>query len=364
MTFTSFKPGQLWPDDHGVHINAHGGGVFFHEGAYYWFGEHKIEGEAGNLAQVGVHVYSSRDLYHWKDEGIALSVVDDPQSPIVRGCILERPKVIFNARTQKFVMWFHLEPRDAGYNGALSGVAVADNAAGPYEFVKAFRPNACVWPKNVAPEQKRRLSAEEAAWLEQLGLPGGPVPYYPKHLLFRRDFQGGQMARDMTLFVDDDGAAYHIYASEANGTLHISRLTDDYLRPAGEFVRIFPGRFHEAPAVMRSHGRYFLFTSDCTGWAPNAARVSVADDVFGPWEELGNPCLGTNEGTATTFNSQPTFILPVHGCPGAFIFMADRWNPSNAIDGRYVWLPIEFRHGVPAIAWRDEWDLNCFEAFQ
>ena len=43
------------------------------------------------------------------------------------------------------------------------------------------------------------------------------------------------MARDQTLFVDDDGAAYHVYASEENSTLQISRLTDDYLAPAGDF---------------------------------------------------------------------------------------------------------------------------------
>src|SRR5580704_544455 len=75
---TSFEPGAVWPDDHGVHINAHGGGILLHHGVYYWFGEHKIAGEAGNVAQVGVHVYSSRDLYNWKDEGIALPVSTDP----------------------------------------------------------------------------------------------------------------------------------------------------------------------------------------------------------------------------------------------------------------------------------------------
>jgi alpha-galactosidase len=40
----SFRPGELWPDDNGVHINAHGGGVLYHGGTYYWYGEHKIEG--------------------------------------------------------------------------------------------------------------------------------------------------------------------------------------------------------------------------------------------------------------------------------------------------------------------------------
>ena len=70
-----------------------------------------------------MHVYASRDLYNWSDAGIALAVSDDPQSPIARGCILERPKVVFNPHTKKFVMWFHLEPKDAGYSGSLSGVA-------------------------------------------------------------------------------------------------------------------------------------------------------------------------------------------------------------------------------------------------
>ena len=143
----SFRPGDVWPDNNGVPINAHGGGILFHEDIYYWFGEHKIAGEAGNVAHVGVHVYSSRDLYNWRDEGIALPVSDDPQSAIVRGCILERPKVIFNPRTRKFVMWFHLEPKGAGYSGARSGVAVADRAIGPYQYLRAFRPNAASGPK-------------------------------------------------------------------------------------------------------------------------------------------------------------------------------------------------------------------------
>jgi hypothetical protein len=357
----SFRPGQLWPDSNGVHINAHGGGVLFDNGVYYWFGEHKIEGEAGNSAQVGVHAYSSTDLYNWKDEGIALSVSDDPQSPMRRGCILERPKVIFNPLTKQFVMWFHLEPKDAGYTGSLSGVAVADSVTGPFQFINAFRPNAGVWPENVPAELRRPLSPEESAAVSKLDLPGGPLPYYPKQLLFRRDFVGGQMARDMTLFVDDDGNAYHIYASEANGTLHISKLSDDYLKPAGKFVRIFPGRFHEAPALMKWRGRYFLISSDCTGWAANAARISVAPNIFGPWEELGNPCVGPGELITNTFNSQSAFIMPVMGNADAFIFMADRWNPQNAIDGRYVWLPVEFRSGVPMIAWHKEWDLSFFD---
>jgi hypothetical protein len=358
----SFLPGALWPDNQGVHINAHSGSVLFHEGFYYWFGEHKIAGEAGNVAHVGVHVYSSRDLYNWRDEGIALAVSGDLHSPITRGCILERPKVIFNARTKNFVMWFHLEPKDVGYTASMSGVAVAEKATGPFQFMNAFRPNAGVWPLNVPDADKKALDAEELARLEHMDLAGGPRPWYPKQRLFRRDFAGGQMARDMTLFVDDDGSAYHLYASEGNGTLHISKLGDDYLSPAGQYIRVLPGRFNEAPAMLKHHGRYFLFTSDCTGWSPNPARLLVANSIFGEWQELGNPCIGPGAQISNTFKSQSTFILPVFGKADAFIFMADRWNPQNAIDGRYIWLPIVFQYDVPTISWHDEWDLSFFDS--
>jgi hypothetical protein len=50
----------------------------------------------------------------------------------------------------------------------------------------------------------------------------------------------------------------------------------------------------------------------------------------------------------------------VQGQWEAFIFMADRWHPQNAIDGRYVWLPVKFQYGVPTIAWHNERDLSAF----
>ena len=137
--YHAFRPGQQWLDDNGEVINAHGGGILHHEGVYYWFGEHKIAGRRGNTAQVGVHVYASTDLYNWRDEGIALAVSDDPDSDIVRGCVIERPKVIYNATTNRFVMWFHLELRGQGYAAARSGVAVADRPTGPYEFLRSGR---------------------------------------------------------------------------------------------------------------------------------------------------------------------------------------------------------------------------------
>lgn len=357
-----FRPGEIWPDNHGRHINAHGGGILLHESVFYWFGEHKTGGRLGNTAQVGVHVYSSKDLYNWKDEGIALAVETDPASEIAAGCILERPKVLFNEATRKFVMWFHLELKSKGYSSARSGVAVADRATGPFHYLGSFRPNAGVWPEDLTPDQRHALNAEEQAQLAQYQFGGGPSGSrpFPGNLLCRRDFAQGQMARDMTLFQDDDGLAYHIYASEENGTLQISQLTADYLKPARRYSRILIGGFNEAPAMFKREGKYYLLTSGTTGWRPNACRSFCAPSIFGPWTSLGNPCRGTEAQNKITFESQPTAVLPAPGHAGQFIFMGDRWRPRNAIDGRYVWLPLRFEHGVTILEWKENWDLDVF----
>ena len=356
MKINGFKSGEIWPDNNGMHINAHGGGILVHEGVFYWFGEHKIEGDAGNQAHVGVHVYASTDLSHWKDEGIALSVSKDPESDITTGCVLERPKVIFNQKTRKFVMWFHLELKGQGYNAARVGVAVSDRVIGPYTFIRSFRPNAGFWPINVTEVQKAAIhNPALMTEMKALGFCGGPNPVTPTFPILARDFATGQMSRDMTLFVDDDGKAYHICASEDNSTLHISLLNDDYLDSTGKYVRVFEHRWHEAPAICKYRGKYWLLTSGCTGWAPNAARSAVADSIWGPWTELGNPAGGINPqnglGPELTFGAQSTFILPIPGKKDRFIAMFDLWHPENAIDGRYAWLPICFKEDRFTIAW-------------
>lgn len=166
------------------------------------------------------------------------------------------------------------------------------------------------------------------------------------------------MARDMTLFVDDDGKAYHIYSSETNTTLHVAELTEDYLSHTGKYVRVFVNRYMEAPAVFKKDNLYYMMASDCTGWRPNPARSAVAPSIWGPWTELGNPAEGIDANI--TFNSQSTFILPVNGKKDAFIYMGDRWNPQDAIDGRYIWLPIDFEDRKFKIRWKDEWTLDYF----
>jgi len=308
-TLPRFHPGEIWRDTDGVPINAHGAGMLYHNGVYYWYGEFKIAGPEGNAAQVGVSCYSSTDLLQWKNEGIVLPVVEDEAHDLARGCILERPKVLYNAHTQRFVVWFHLELLGQGYGSARVGVASSDSPTGPFTYHRSFRPD-------------------------------------------------GEMSRDMTLFADPDafdGTAYLFCASDDNQTIHIARLSDDYLGTSGEYVRVFPGRYMEAPAVCKHNDRYWFIGSGCTGWAPNAARSAVAETPFGPWQELGNPCIGPN--AELTFGAQSTYILPVAGKPGTFILLADRWNPDNPIDGRYVWLPLEFTADAVIVRWQDEWSL-------
>jgi hypothetical protein len=358
----AFHPGQLWLDNNGVHINAHGGGVLFHDGIYYWFGEHKVAGEKGNKAYVGVACYSSKDLYNWNNEGIALAVSKDPNHPLAEGCIIERPKVIYNSKTGQFVMWFHHEYKDKGYAAARSGIAVADKPAGPYRYIRSIRSNPGVWPINVLDCHKQPVRSE----VQQTYYFGASLPEHPDSLnILGKFFAEGQMERDMTLFVDDDGKAYHIYASEYNSTLQIAELTDDYLDHSGKYIRAFIARWMEAPAVFKRDGKYYFIGSGCTGWEPNAARYAIANSIWGPWMELGNPCEGKD--AALTFKSQSTYVLPVQGKKDAFIFMADQWNSKDAIDGRYVWLPIDFTknsdgHARLQIAWQDTWDLSYFNS--
>lgn len=351
----SFFPGALWPDDQGRHINAHGGGLLYDQGCYYWFGEYKSD--YTNDAKDGVSCYTSSDLYHWKNAGIALSVVfDNPNHPLAAGCIIERPKVIYNAKTHQYVMYFHHEWKGRGYSSAKVGVAVSDKVTGPYTFIKSIRPNAGCLPENM-------LLADTAIQVSLLDTLTSWTPlwmdYVQRGIFMLRDLKGGQMSRDMTLYVDDDGKAYHIYASEENLTLQIAELSDDYQSHTGKYIRVAPAGHNEAPSIFKKDGQYFMITSGCTGWKPNAARLLKAASIWGPWEYCGNPWQGDQ--ADISFDSQSTFILPVSGKKDAYIFMADRWRPRRPSDGRYIWLPIIFENGLPVLKWQDQWSLDVFE---
>lgn len=344
-------PGAEWPDNNGLHINAHGGNIIQADGTFFWYGESRPRGT--HKAMPGISLYTSTDLVNWKDCGIVLSTVQQPGSPIEYGCVMERPKVVFCPKTQKYVMLFHLELKGKGYSAAMMGFAQSDSPYGPFKFERALRPNAKCWPVDFKRKDKKLAQKQNPEDYKDWWTPEWRKAI-EKGMFLWRDFQGGQMSRDQTVYVDDDGTAYQLTSSEDNLTLHLNELTSDFLGFTGRFIRIAPGGQNEAPTLMKNGDTYWMITSGCTGWAPNEARMFSAKSLWGPWTQHPSPCIGPD--AKKTFGAQGTYILK-HG--GRFIFMADRWMPKTLSESRHVWLPIEFGpDGTPQIIWRDKWDIE------
>ena len=188
----------MWLDTEGTPIQAHGGQVqkFTYQGEtkWYWYGEDKTDGY--RTVDGGVRVYSSEDLYNWKEEGVALrnltdeydfeekyfkelykDYTEEQKAKVLLAIndttsVLERPKVIYNEKNDNYVMWFHAdgptETSNSNYAAASAGVAVSDSPTGPFRFIDRYRLN---------------------------------------YVDGKHDQSKG-MARDMNLFVDDDKTAY------------------------------------------------------------------------------------------------------------------------------------------------------------
>ncbi|WP_051389383.1 glycoside hydrolase [Arthrobacter sp. 35W] len=360
--YNSFRPGQDWRDNNGNLIQAHGGQVVTSKDAagrtiYYLYGEDRTN---GYHSSPGVHAYSSYDLYNWKDEGVALKAMTsqaqfttDPyfqtlyagytteqKNAVYRDLgtvpsgdklppILERPKVIYNAATHKWVMWVHADGPTDQYNvqyaKANAGVAISDTPFGPFKYIDSYRLNkaAAGDPTNKAPNN-----------------PG--------------------MARDMNLFVDDDGTGYIIYSSEENKTMFISKLNADYTNLSAspdtavegvDFRRAFVNDSREAPAIFKYQGRYFIISSGTSGWSPNPSRFGTATSMLGEWSDAGDPF--SSDVSWNSNNSQPTSVIPVDPANGKFIYMGDRWNGGSdqaLATAPMVWLPIQMGEGGKSLS--------------
>lgn len=262
--------------------------------------------------------------------------------------VVERPKVIYNDATGKYVMWWHQDgPRMGLYTVASAGIAISDSPTGPFKYL-------CT----------RRVTMTGV-------LTTG---------------NGDGMLRDMTLFKDDDGTAYVVYSSEENATTIIHKLSDEYTGLSGDledisqntpanftegvdYVRVFAGQYREAPAMFKDGDTYYLITSGQSGWNPNPCQYSyVEGDIFGEWAP--NKKFAVNDipyvtQQETTFRSQSTFILPIRDedgnkVPGKFVYMGDRWFRENLQDSRYIWLPLNFNGETHEITmeWKDEWSFK------
>lgn len=285
------KNRTLWYDTEGNSIQAHGGMILRHEGTYYWYGENKngstSVAPSGDIRVdfIGISCYSSTDLQEWKNEGIVLPASESPTSDLFKDRVCERPKVIYNKKTGKFVMWMHIDTAD--YTSARAGVAVSDNPAGPFTYLYSMTPNC-------------------------------------------------SDCRDLTLFQDTDDTAYLIHSSDWNKTLRISQLTDDYTGLTGVCTKAFIDQEREAPAVFFHEGLYYMITSGCTGWNPNSALYGISGNIQTGWKLIDNPCCGKDG--RMTFYGQSTYVFQKDG---TFYLMLDHWNPEDLKSSGYSFLPID-----------------------
>lgn len=283
----TIRPGQVWPDDRGRHIQAHGGSILRFNGAYYWFGEDRSRENEPTLRYVSCYV--STDLAHWRFLNQVVRQAD-PEHFGTRW-LLERPKVFFNAKTGHFVMYMHIDGPTPGGSGDYSlarvGVAVSDRVDGAYRYVRSFRPL-------------------------------------------------GEESRDIGQFVDDDGSAYLIFESRPTKGFFIARLSEDYLDVAEKtcFIRAPL----EGGALVRFRGLYYVVGSALTGWVPNPNKYATAKSLKGPWSDFRD--IAPPE--TNTYGSQSGMILKVVGSRRTtVIFMGDSWKPNDLADSRYLWMPLE-----------------------
>lgn len=344
MKYDSFHPGRIWFDTDGKKIQAHGGSVLYEDGIYYWYGENKEKSDGRNgIWHWGVRCYSSRDLYNWSDMGIIIPpVTDDESSPLHPSQCMDRPHIIHNRFTGKYVCWIKIMNKDGTQ---ASTVLVADRITGPYIMVRTG--------------------------LKPLSMSAG----------------------DFDLAVASDGKAYY-YFERVHSELICADLTEDYTDVTGfystHFPRSGPPFVREAPAHFMRKNRHYLITSGTTGYFPNPSEVSVADTWHGPFTVLGDP--HRNDDTKTSYHTQISSILKVEGKKDLYIALGDRWLPEemdkryddyslgfydmfhddgagrkvedvieNTSISEYVWLPLKFKDDMVYIDWMDEWKIEDYE---
>lgn len=292
------KPGAVWPDSDGHHIQAHGGGIVRIGKYYYWYGEERRQGLDTGFRYVSC--YRSKDLAGWKFLGDALKLSDPEQ--LGSHWVLERPKVYFNQKTKTYVMYFHLD--DARYKFARVGVAVSKKPEGPFVYRESFRP----------------LDRE---------------------------------SRDIGQFIDDDGTAYLVFESRPTKGFFIARLSEDYLKV--EKAECLVDAPLEGGAIVHYKGLYYAIGSALTGWRPNPNKYATALSLAGPWSEFRD--IAPPE--TNTYGSQSTMLLKVAGSKDtAIIFMADQWKPKTQWDSRYLWMPLEIGDGKLWLPKPQAWTLD------
>jgi beta-xylosidase len=300
---TSIKPGEIWPDDRGKHVQAHGGGIIKLGDTYYWFGEDRSRENERGMRYVAC--YSSTNLVNWTFRNQVIKTAD-PEN-LGRGWVLERPKVYYNAKTRKFVMYMHIDGGMPGQRGnyhlARVGVATCHTVDGDYKYIRSFRPL-------------------------------------------------GKESRDIGQFVDDDGSAYLIFECRPERGFYIAKLSEDYMDV--EKPVCFIKSPLEGGAVVNYKGLYYAIGSALTGWNPNPNKYATAKSLEGPWTEFKD--IAPPE--SNTYGSQSTMMLKVVGNKTTtVIFMGDMWRPNTQWESRYLWMPLEIGDGNLRLPEPKEWTI-------
>ncbi|WP_438041324.1 RICIN domain-containing protein [Sorangium sp. So ce128] len=276
--------GVQFTDTAGNVVRGHDGGMIKVGKYYYWFGENP---RRDNRFQE-ISVYRSTDLHTWEFRRHVLTAASAPKAQN-----LQRPKVIYNARTGQYVLFMRYEnhPHPLEWNQVV--FATSPTVDGDYTIGE---------------------------------------PFYPD----------GDKSFDVSVFQDDDRdrTAYLISTTgDKQQHLIIYRLTPDYLKVAAK-EHVFSNVTREAQTMFKRNGVYFLLTSGVTGWQPNQTKYATATSIKGPWSAMADL------GDSITYGSQPTFVLPIQGSnTTSYLYMGDRHG--NAWDGGiigsdYVWLPLQF----------------------
>ncbi|MEG1519526.1 MAG: glycoside hydrolase family 43 protein [Clostridia bacterium] len=297
----------VWKDSNDNLIQSHGGCVLKVDDTYFWYGENKDAKMKGDRVDfLGFNCYSSKDLKSFKFEGLVFDVKKTSATEISVDAVGERPKVVFNKKTNKFVMWFHLD--DKTYHFAKIGIATCDT-------------------------------------------PNGNFVYHGYlHALARFDMRVD--TRDLTLFQDGD-EAFLVASCNWNSSMLIAKLSDDYLDLNGEFKIVLKEQFREAPVVIKENGKYFMFSSGCSGWEPNATLYAIADQMFGAWKLVDNPCVG--DGARQSFGCQTAFALKIDQ---QWFIAFDKWNPKDLKMSGYTFLPLQISENSAEIQWADTFEAN------
>ena len=289
--------GTPWFDQNGNIVSAHGAGIIQEKNTFYLFGEAHTD---MSNAFVGFNCYSSKDLYNWKFESIALPVQKSGKLGPDR--VGERVKVMKCPKTGEFIMYMHADTLT--YKDQFVGYAVSKKIKGPYQFK-------------------------------------GPLL-----------FQGKPIKKwDMGTFQDIDGSGYIlVHGGE------IYKLGDDYKSVTEKVNENITSGF-ESPTMLKKDGIYYFIGSHLTSWEKNDNYYYTSNSLKGSWESKG---LIAPEGTLT-WNSQSTFVLPIQGSKStAYMFMGDRWSfPKQASAATYVWQPLVISGNSLSIPnYQDKWKID------